>query len=79
MPVAVIIEGHTDSDGDPDRNQALSVRRALMVRDLLISVGVSADRLSVVGYGPARPAAPNDTDENRSSNRRVSLVVEPPR
>ena len=75
----LIIEGHTDSDGDADRNHALSVRRAQAVRQHLVSAGTRSAQLSIVGFGHARPAVANETPESKRSNRRVVLVVELPR
>lgn len=74
--VRVVIEGHTDSDGDYYRNQSLSVRRAEVVRQHLVNAGAMADQLSVIGYGQLRPLMPNDTTTNKSRNRRIELVVE---
>lgn len=71
----MIIEGHTDSDGDFYRNQSLSVRRALAVRQYLIDAGAGDGQLMVVGYGQERPLAPNDTDANKSRNRRIEIVI----
>lgn len=69
------VEGHTDTDGAPDRNQRLSERRANAVRDYLVKAGVSADRLKAIGYGESRPEAPNDTPENKAKNRRIEFSV----
>ncbi len=74
--VQMIIEGHTDSDGDFYRNQSLSVRRAEAVRQLLINYGAGAEQLSIVGFGQMRPLVPNDSDLNKRRNRRIELVVE---
>jgi len=73
--VKVRIEGHTDSTGPEAYNQGLSERRAKAVEEYLISKGVSADRLEIMGYGPSSPIAPNDTKEGRAMNRRVELKV----
>lgn len=73
----IIIEGHTDSVGSPEMNQALSLRRAEAVRDELVAQGVPADRLSVQGFGPTRPIADNATPAGRANNRRVEIVVQP--
>ena len=71
-----VIEGHTDSSGAADYNQALSERRAASVRSYLVeSAGVGAERLTSVGYGEARPKDSNDTREGMQRNRRVSVVV----
>ncbi len=71
-----VVEGHTDSRGTEQYNQALSQRRADAVRDALVSVfGVEASRLSAVGYGEERPIADNETEAGRAQNRRVVGVV----
>jgi outer membrane protein OmpA-like peptidoglycan-associated protein len=69
------IEGHTDIEGERDRNQRLSEKRAQAVLQYLVDAGVGADRLVAVGYGPDKPIAPNDTAENRAKNRRIELTV----
>ncbi len=73
--VVVEIEGHTDSEGTPERNQRLSDRRANAVRDYLTKAGVAPDRLTAIGYGQDRNIAPNDTPENRAKNRRIEFTV----
>ena len=73
--VAVEIEGHTDADGTPERNQRLSERRAQSVTDYLVRAGVVAGRLRAVGYGETRGIAPNDTPENKARNRRIEFSV----
>jgi outer membrane protein OmpA-like peptidoglycan-associated protein/curli biogenesis system outer membrane secretion channel CsgG len=68
------IEGHTDSDGADDANQALSGRRAASVRDWLTGQGISAGRLETKGWGEAQPVDTNGTPEGRANNRRVELA-----
>lgn len=73
----VTIEGHTDSRGSENYNQALSQRRVDAVKEVLISqFGVSTERLTAIGYGESRPRASNDTVKGRQLNRRVVAVVE---
>ena len=73
----VTVEGHTDSKGAEAYNQKLSQRRADTIANILTQdFKVSADRVSAVGYGEAKPIASNDTAEGRQSNRRVVGVVE---
>ncbi len=67
------IQGHTDTDGDPAFNKELSRRRADAVRDELIARGVSAVRLSAVGYGGEQPIADNATENGRAQNRRIEF------
>lgn len=73
----IIVQGHTDSTGSAAVNQPLSERRAAHVRDFLAAHGVPASRMSAVGYGSSRPAVANDTDANRTLNRRVQLEISP--
>jgi OmpA-OmpF porin, OOP family len=69
------IEGHTDNKGKTDKNLALSIARAAVVKDWLISNGIDASRLSSEGFGSERPVADNNTVKGRSENRRTEIVV----
>ncbi|MGH8481815.1 MAG: OmpA family protein [Nevskiaceae bacterium] len=69
----VEVAGHTDSVGPEGFNRRLSVQRAETVKAYLAERGVSADRISVVGYGEAQPRDTNDTIEGRRLNRRVEI------
>ena len=73
----IIVEGHTDSTGTDAVNLPLSQRRADRVREFLVLQGVPASRLVAVGFGAARPAYPNDSEQNRALNRRVQLEISP--
>jgi outer membrane protein OmpA-like peptidoglycan-associated protein len=73
----VMIEGHTDSTGSPERNQTLSEERANHVREFLISRGVPTDQIQAQGFGDTRPVAGNATAEDRANNRRVEIVIQP--
>jgi outer membrane protein OmpA-like peptidoglycan-associated protein len=71
----LMIEGHTDDQGEFDHNMTLSTERAEAVRAYLVErFGVEADRLKTMGLGPTQPVDGNDTDEGRQKNRRVELV-----
>jgi len=65
------IQGHTDSRGSEAYNQKLSENRALAVKKHIVDNGISASRLTTIGFGESRPAASNDTAEGRAHNRRV--------
>jgi len=71
------IDGHTDSVGSPQYNQALSERRAVSVAQYLTTRGVDSRRLLVVGFGQTQPIAPNDTEQGRAMNRRVEIRISP--
>ena len=67
------IVGHTDDMGDENYNQRLSERRAESVAKALIDRGVSAERIKTKGCGSTQPLLPNNFDELRDFNRRVSM------
>ena len=69
----IVIEGHTDDTGNPQRNREVSQARAEAVRDYLIKKGVAPGRLQAKGHGPDRPIAPNATAPGRAKNRRVEF------
>lgn len=71
----VIIEGHTNSDGDPERNKRLSEARARAVLQQLVARGLSAGTLSAAGFGSDRPLIPHGSDEAREKNRRVQFTI----
>ncbi len=74
-PRPTVVEGHTDNSGKPAHNMKLSQERAKGVMDFLIAQGVSADRITSVGFGETRPIADNKTKAGRALNRRVDVVM----
>ena len=75
----IVVEGHTDSRGSNSYNENLSRKRAEAVRTFLISKGISANRIVAVGKGESQPIANNRTADGRANNRRVEIIVAPPR
>jgi outer membrane protein OmpA-like peptidoglycan-associated protein len=73
----IIIEGHTDAVGSPEKNQVLSENRAAAVREFFKFTRLAGFKMTVAGYGESRPVATNDTDEGRAKNRRVEILVVP--
>jgi outer membrane protein OmpA-like peptidoglycan-associated protein len=71
----VLIEGHTDSTGSADHNQALSDRRANSVSDFLKMQKIAPERLSTIGYGSQDPIESNSTAHGRELNRRVEIAI----
>jgi outer membrane protein OmpA-like peptidoglycan-associated protein len=73
--VVILIAGHADSRGSHDYNQTLSEQRAKAVVEYLkTSHGISPNKLLSKGFGETQPIIDNDTEENRSLNRRVEFV-----
>lgn len=73
----ITVHGYTDDSGDAAFNQTLSEQRALAVARHLVSHGVAADRIVVVGHGADNPLASNASQDGREENRRVELQVDP--
>ncbi len=71
----VEIQSHTDGEGDAAANIVLTQKRAELVREHLIALGIAPSRLTAVGYGPRFPTATNSTPEGREANRRVEFLV----
>lgn len=69
----ILIEGHTCDLGTEEHNMNLSSKRAVAVRDYLVSQGVRGELLETHGWGEGRPVAPN-VDGQRPLNRRVVFV-----
>lgn len=70
------VVGHTDMQGTLEYNMKLSAGRASAVVSYLTEkLGIAATRLSPQGVGPLAPAATNDTEEGKTKNRRVELVL----
>ncbi|MBL0947482.1 OmpA family protein [Brevundimonas sp.] len=72
--VAIFVAGHTDNVGGDEYNQNLSVRRADAVSEAMMRFGVGDVALWRVGFGESAPLYANDSDVNRSYNRRVEFL-----
>lgn len=72
---SLLVEGHTDDRGTEEYNLALGERRALSVRDRLVSAGVSGDRITTISYGKEKPAVIGNTEEAHAKNRRGVFVL----
>jgi peptidoglycan-associated lipoprotein len=66
----ILVEGHCDSRGTPEYNLALGEQRAAAVRDYLVSLGLSADRVTIVSKGEEQPFCTEEAESCFSQNRR---------
>ena len=71
----VEIEGHCDERGTVEYNLALGAKRARAVKDYLVTLGTSADRLTTISYGEELPLCREHTEECWQRNRRAHFVV----
>jgi peptidoglycan-associated lipoprotein len=70
----VEIEGHCDERGTSEYNLALGARRARAVKDAMVGLGVSADRMSTVSYGEELPLCKESTESCWATNRRAHFT-----
>ncbi len=81
----IVVEGHTDNvmvgaalkNRFPTNWELSTARAAAVVRFLHEEAGLDPERLSAVGYSYFQPVAPNDTEESRSENRRIEILLVP--
>ena len=70
----VTIVGHTDLKGSESYNEKLAMRRATSVKEKLLELGLSSDRIvGLEGRGELEPVSSNETEEGRSQNRRIEF------
>ncbi len=73
----IVIEGHCDERGTSEYNLALGDRRSTAARDFLVSLGVSAGRLTTISYGKERPQCSEEQEGCWQRNRRAHFGVAP--
>lgn len=74
--LTVTVEGHADERGTREYNLALGDRRATAVRNYLVALGVSPNRIRTISYGKERPAVLGSNPTAWAQNRRGVTVVE---
>ena len=72
----LVINGHTDNQGDNNKNLLLSQKRADAVKKYLSTHGIGEARMTANGYGATQPIEDNKTPKGRAKNRRVEFKVE---
>jgi outer membrane protein OmpA-like peptidoglycan-associated protein len=76
------LSGHTDAKGTDAYNDSLSMRRAEVVKEFLISTGVHVDQIVTVAKGASQPRRPNvtetgaDNPDGRKVNRRTEIYLD---
>ena len=72
---AVKVEGHCDERGTEEYNRALGERRALAVREALITLGIVADRVDTISFGEDKPSVPGHDEAAWAKNRRGEFIL----
>ncbi|ADU62685.1 MAG: OmpA family protein [Pseudodesulfovibrio sp.] len=81
--LSLVVRGHTDDRPIstlkfPSNWELSSARAAVALDYILRESGIGISRAKAVGYADTRPAAPNDSDENRLKNQRVEFYLHMP-
>ena len=71
----IMVEGHADSRGTNEYNLALAERRADAVRDYLVSLGLTADRITIVSKGEEQPFCKEEAETCWQQNRRGHFII----
>lgn len=71
----IVVIGHTDRVGTVQANDALSLQRALAIRQLIVERGFSPARVEAVGRGEREPAVSTDDEVQEPRNRRAEILV----
>jgi outer membrane protein OmpA-like peptidoglycan-associated protein len=74
-PLTIELLGHTDNQGDAQKNVVLSEQRVSVVKDYLVSHGIATGRITGRGLGGTEPRASNDQETTRRLNRRVEFRI----
>jgi peptidoglycan-associated lipoprotein len=72
---AVRVEGNCDERGTEEYNRSLGERRALAVREALISLGIGQTEVDTTSYGKDRPLDPGHNEAAWKKNRRDDFIV----
>ncbi len=75
--IEIVVEGHTDNQGDPGTNWELSLQRALAVAQTLQENGIRPEDVIVSGRGEYAPRASNASEYGRAQNRRTEIILSP--
>ncbi len=73
--VAFYVNAYTDNTGTPLINEELSFKRARLVTEYLLKLGIDEVMVFPKGWGEAKMIATNETEEGRKTNRRVEIVI----
>ena len=71
----ITVEGHCDERGTAEYNLGLGERRANAVKDYLVSLGIAADRVTVVSKGKEAPVCTEENESCWQQNRRGHFVI----
>ena len=72
--VKMLVEGHCDQRGSTEYNLSLGERRANAVKQMLVKLGIAADRITTTSFGKEKLLANGDSEDEMAQNRRANFV-----
>ena len=75
IDISITITGHCDERGTREYNLALGERRASSVKNYLVSLGIDANRISIISYGKEKPSVAGHNDWAWSQNRTAITII----
>jgi peptidoglycan-associated lipoprotein len=72
--IGLIVEGHCDERGSVEYNRSLGERRAMAIRDYLVTLGVDTARMQTISFGEERPAEQGSSENTWAKNRRGETI-----
>ncbi|MGB5965994.1 MAG: OmpA family protein [Sulfurimonadaceae bacterium] len=73
---AITVIGHTGSKGRRAFNQELSLKRALVVKELFVEYGVTEERITIEGRGESEPIADSKNPAANKLNKRIEIQIQ---
>ena len=73
----ITVEGHCDQRGTREYNLALGQRRAFSVKTFLVSLGIEADRITVISFGKEKLQNNSEDEASWASNRTAITIINP--
>jgi outer membrane protein OmpA-like peptidoglycan-associated protein len=74
---SIVVAGHADAIGDANKNQQLSIDRAVAVTNYLTKSSIDTRRVRAEGRGSREPISDNNTANGKAQNRRVEITIYP--
>ena len=71
----IVVIGHSDTVGGDAYNDQLSLARASRMREMLIGLGIPAERIEAAGRGKRELLVPTEDNVPEARNRRVEINV----
>ena len=71
----IMVIGHTDTVGGLAYNDKLSLARAERLREMIVSLGIPAERVGAAGRGKRELLVPTEDNVSEARNRRVEINV----